>query len=64
MESMGKRLEGLNPMNVLGRGYTMVTSETGEVMTSVSKLDTGDVIRIRMRDGSASAEIREKEMKI
>lgn len=64
MESMGKRLEGLNPMNVLGRGYTMVTSETGEVMTSVSKLNTGDVIRIRMRDGSASAEIREKEMKI
>ncbi len=63
IESMGKRLEGLNPLNVLGRGYTMVTSENGDVLTSVSRISPGDIIRISMRDGSASAEIREKEMK-
>ena len=61
--SLEKRLEGLNPLNVLGRGYTMVTSDKGEVITSLSGLETGDIVRISMRDGSASAEIRSKEMK-
>lgn len=63
MGSMAKRLEGLNPLNVLGRGYTMVTSADGEVLTSVSRISPGDLVRISMRDGSASAEIKDKEMK-
>lgn len=63
IESASKQLEGLNPLNVLGRGYAMVESDSGEVMTSVSGIDIGDNIRIKLRDGSVSAEVNGKEMK-
>lgn len=63
MDALSKHLEGLNPMNVLGRGYTMVTSESGEVITSAAGISIGDRITINLRDGRVSAEVEDKEMK-
>lgn len=63
LEGMSKHLEGLNPMNVLGRGYTMITSGAGEVITSAAGISVGDRININLRDGTVSAEVESKEMK-
>ena len=63
LESDSKQLEGLNPLNVLTRGYSMITGPDGTVITSVGGLNVGDNVTIRMRDGTASADITKKEMK-
>ena len=41
----------------------MVTDVTGKVLTSVDKINVGDSIVIRLRDGNAEADITKKEMK-
>ena len=62
-ESYSKQLEGLNPSNVLTRGYSMISDRDGRVLTSVSAIDVGDRVTIHLRDGSAEAGITKKEMK-
>jgi exodeoxyribonuclease VII large subunit len=62
--SESKHLEGLNPLNVLTRGYSMIASEDGSVITSAERISVGDTVTIRFRDGSAKAGIKDKEMKI
>ena len=62
-ESSVKRLEGLNPLNVLTRGYSMITTVDGKVLTSADDVKVGDRINIHMRDGLAEADITKKEMK-
>ena len=61
--SESKHLEGLNPLNVLTRGYSMITSADGKAITSIDGIQIGDVVSIRMRDGSATADIKTKEKK-
>ena len=63
LESDSRQLEGLNPNNVLVRGYSMVTDRSGKVLTSVDRINVGDSIVIRLRDGNAEADITKKEMK-
>ena len=62
LNGLSKRLESLNPMNVLSRGYSMVTDSDGSIVTSIGSIDTGSNITIRMRDGSAEAEVIRKEL--
>ena len=46
----------LSPFNVLGRGYAIV--QKGEsVVDSVSMLNVGDEVNIKLSDGSVSAKI-------
>ena len=56
-----KMLDGLNPLNVLNRGYSMITSEEGKVLTSIDDIEVDDSVRIHMRDGTADAQITNKE---
>ena len=62
LDSLSKRMEGLNPRNVLGRGYGMVTTSEGRVVTSISSLSAGMEITVNMRDGRADAVVRETEV--
>ena len=61
VQSLSARLEALNPLNVLSRGYGMVAGEDGRPLTSVDGIRVGSTVRIRMRDGTAKAEVKEKE---
>lgn len=56
--SIDARITGLNPTSVLGRGYSMITDANGRTVTDTSGLSVGSDIRIRMRDGTAAAEIK------
>jgi exodeoxyribonuclease VII large subunit len=58
-----ERLESVNPMKVLDRGYTLVTDENGKALTSVKQVGAGSNINIRMKDGKAEAEIKKVEMR-
>jgi exodeoxyribonuclease VII large subunit len=63
LDSNSKQLEGLNPSNVLTRGYSMITDKGGKVLTSINRINVGDSIIVHLRDGSAEADITAKELK-
>ena len=64
IDAYQQRLEGLNPMKVLTRGYSMITGPDGRAITSAERINVGDTVTIRMRDGSATAGIKTKEMEL
>lgn len=63
LTSFAKQLEGVNPLNVLTRGYSMITGPGGKVVTSIDNINVGDSVTIHLRNGRAEADIRTKEMK-
>jgi exodeoxyribonuclease VII large subunit len=63
LDSISKRMSSLDPMNVLGRGYAMVTDADGRVLVSAAGIDGGDTLKVRLRDGTVTAEVKGKEMK-
>lgn len=63
LESSSRALDGLNPLNVLSRGYGMVTDAEGNVVTSASPIEPGSVVRVMMRDGTITADVTGKELK-
>jgi exodeoxyribonuclease VII large subunit len=59
IRGMERRLEALNPMAVLARGYAVVTrKEDGSVVSRVAQARPGEPIQIRLADGQVDAEIK------
>ncbi|HQO40216.1 MAG TPA: exodeoxyribonuclease VII large subunit [Spirochaetota bacterium] len=50
-------IEKLSPMNIMARGYAVVTGAGKKIIKSVEKIKAGDKVEIRFYDGLASAEI-------
>ena len=48
------KLEALNPLSVLSRGYSVLT-KNNKTISSVDLLKNGDIISIRLKDGSVEA---------
>lgn len=63
LESLSSKLESDNPSSVLKRGYSYISDEKGNTITSASSLAKGSVITVKMRDGRAKAEIKEVQKK-
>lgn len=61
MEYFLRRLEGVNPLAVLGRGYSICFDDKGNVIRDVKQLKLGDVIRTRLAQGSFKAKVEEIE---
>ena len=59
IETLTMRLDGLSPLSVLGRGYSFIRTSDGKTLTSVSELNKGMEIEVKLKDGSASAEVKE-----
>lgn len=53
------KLEALNPLSVLTRGYAAVFDRTGASVKSVGAVSVGDTVLMRLSDGTVSAEIHE-----
>jgi exodeoxyribonuclease VII large subunit len=51
------RLEALNPLAVLERGYAVVTRPDGGLVTSARQVAAGDAIRVRLKDGGFGARV-------
>lgn len=56
-----EKLSALNPLGIISRGYSAVTSESGEVIRSVSQVAEGDRINVRFSDGYAVADVIKTE---
>jgi len=55
------RMEALNPLAVLSRGYATVSKEDGLTVTSADSLQAGDRLTLRFADGHVQAEVVGKE---
>jgi exodeoxyribonuclease VII large subunit len=51
------KLDAMSPLKVLTRGYAMAQTADGEVVKSVSQINTGDTIRVSFSDGRISATV-------
>ena len=56
------RLEALNPLATLERGYAMLTSADGAVIASIGDAEVGGRLRVRLRDGSLGARVESAEV--
>lgn len=55
------KLEVLNPLSVLKRGYSLATDEKGAVKDSVSDFEKGKNFILNLKDGKLNAEVKEIE---
>ena len=55
-----ERLLGLSPQKKLEQGFAVVTKEDGERILSVSQTESGDKLRIYLRDGFADVAVIKK----
>ena len=55
------KLEALNPLSVLLRGYSAVFSETGNLIKSTDDVSLGETLTMRTSDGKISATVTQKE---
>ncbi len=53
------KLDMLSPLSVLGRGYTIVRNEVGQLIPKRADLQLGQKIAIRFEDGDAACEVVE-----
>ena len=58
LTNVGK-LEALNPLSVLARGYSVIQRD-GKTVLSVNDLEVEDSITVRLSDGSVCATVRSK----
>lgn len=59
LESVRIRLEALDPMKVVERGYVVLERMSGAVVCSVAEVSTGEMLRARMKDGDVFVAVQE-----
>ena len=52
------RLDSLSPLKTLSRGYSIVTTQNGNIAKSVEDLKKDDEVKIRLIDGEKQAKIK------
>lgn len=55
LKTVVARLNALNPLTVLSRGYGVIQNENGKLIRSVKELEPGDKLVVTMSDGKFSA---------
>jgi len=58
LKGLAQRLESLNPLAILRRGYAVVTlEESGKVVLTASQAEAGGDIRVRLAEGEIKARV-------
>jgi exodeoxyribonuclease VII large subunit len=55
------RLEALSPLRVLARGFSLTTTEEGDLVHRAADLAPGDVVRTRLAEGAIRAQVLDLE---
>jgi len=55
------KLDALSPLNVLGRGFAIAESETGEILRDAERVTVDDLVKIRLEKGSLRTRVVSKE---
>lgn len=58
INSLGSKLEALNPVSVLQRGYS-VAQNKDKIITSVKEVKNNDILKITFKDGSINTKVQE-----
>jgi exodeoxyribonuclease VII large subunit len=61
VDGMGARLEALNPLRVLERGYALVYGPDGRLLRSAGEVEKGDAIVARLAEGRLRAIVEGKD---
>lgn len=56
-----ERWKGLSPLDKLKQGFSYVSDETGKTVNDIGKVETGDVLRIQVKNGQIKAKVMGKE---
>jgi len=59
LSALAASLSALNPLSVLSRGYSAVFDKSGNVIKSVSDINVGETIDLKLSDGTISAVVDE-----
>jgi exodeoxyribonuclease VII large subunit len=59
LAGLGARLQSLSPLNVLQRGYAIVSDEHGRIISSSKQVNIGDQIKVKLADGVLESEVKE-----
>ncbi len=59
-ERLLTRLEGVNPLAVMRRGYSVVRDERGQVIKSVEQVELHERVNIKLHEGALLCEILER----
>lgn len=57
LSGLHHRLEALNPLAILKRGYAMVSGPEGDIIRSTEQVHDGDQVNVRVSDGDFSAKV-------
>jgi exodeoxyribonuclease VII large subunit len=61
LERAASGLSLLNPSAVLDRGYAIVSSQRGEIVTDAAQLRVGDAVTLSLARGRAGASVTDVE---
>jgi len=61
LAELSGRLDALSPLRVLERGYGLVRSEDGRVITEARNLAKGDLVNVKLRRGGFAARVERSE---
>lgn len=53
------KLDAMSPLKVLTRGYSIAMTEDDQVITSAAQVQPGDVVKVSLRDGFITTQVRE-----
>jgi len=56
-----QHLVSLNPLAVLGRGFSVVSQPDGQLVRSTAQVQAGDPLNVRVSDGQFGVQVTEKE---
>lgn len=59
LNGLEQRLAGLNPLNVLQRGYALVSKADGSLVSRAGQVQAGEQLAVRWQDGRASVRVEE-----
>ncbi len=58
------RLEAVNPLSVLSHGYSVAEDSEGRLISSISAIEQGDRVTVKLSDGEFDATVTDKRTKI
>lgn len=58
LSALEHKLSALNPLSILQRGYALIAQTDGNMVHSIQQVHPGDLLTIRLRDGSFPARVQ------
>jgi len=63
LESFSSRLETASPMAILKRGYSITTSQAGEIIKSFAQVEEQDRVKVKLYEGELICKVEERRQK-